>query len=370
MIGSVKKRTILFLHLAGVTIRIFPVSGSSHRVGRHGTVKMGQYFDVIAPRLRQRVDWGGKLGEILFGGTAAPLVYLFARPIIPPTFTEHCCTPEQKGHGAMTPSATIATTPKKRAHNADRPAGGEGKGTDEKTPTQSAKRSRSSPHLLTLPAEVHLCVLKLLDVADLCNLGLTCCYFWSNVKPEIGKFFAGALGVWAGIPVVCIGDESSTGEGAYPQGLLDEDDKDELKEGLTGGEWEDREDEEWEEDIFSGPATLFRLAENRYRVLRMIENGWFAGHGIRRLWLDHCYRSPCPSDLRDIAEPRPKSFYPSNRVWILRNLTTREFVISNSIALKPEYISGPFIDGIGFGEVILSRICWSTSQVHLNGEQT
>ncbi|EDN07398.1 predicted protein [Histoplasma mississippiense (nom. inval.)] len=195
---------------------------------------MGQYFDVIAPRLRQRVDWGGKLGEILFGGTAAPLVYLFARPIIPPTFTEHCCTPEQKGHGAMTPSATIATTPKKRAHNADRPAGGEGKGTDEKTPTQSAKRSRSSPHLLTLPAEVHLCVLKLLDVADLCNLGLTCCYFWSNVKPEIGKFFAGALGVWAGIPVVCIGDESSTGEGAYPQGLLDEDDKDELKEGLTG----------------------------------------------------------------------------------------------------------------------------------------
>ncbi|KAL9121788.1 MAG: hypothetical protein Q9187_001653 [Circinaria calcarea] len=42
--------------------------------------------------------------------------------------------------------------------------------------------------------------------------------------------------------------------------------------------------------------------------------------------------------------------------WILRNLTTREFVTAQAIALKPEYIRGPFIQGLGFGEVILSRI--------------
>ncbi|KAL1996210.1 hypothetical protein VTN49DRAFT_262 [Thermomyces lanuginosus] len=55
------------------------------------------------------------------------------------------------------------------------------------------------------------------------------------------------------------------------------------------------------------------------------------------------------------------SFFPTNKTWILRNLTTREFVVSNSIALKKEYIHGPFIQGLGFYEVILMRICLTTS---------
>lgn len=51
--------------------------------------------------------------------------------------------------------------------------------------------------------------------------------------------------------------------------------------------------------------------------------------------------------------------FPSAQSWILRNLTTKEYVRSEAIAIKPEHIRGPFIDGIGFGEVVLSRICWS-----------
>jgi hypothetical protein len=131
-------------------------------------------------------------------------------------------------------------------------------------------------------------VLKLLDIADLYNLGLTCCYFWSTVKPEIGKWFTGWLGVWAGTPVICISDESSTDEDAYRQGLLDEDDKDELNKGLTAAEWEDREDKEEEVHVFSVPATLHRLADHRYRVPR---------------WDTPCLDSnenPCPSDMWDV----------------------------------------------------------------------
>jgi hypothetical protein len=45
--------------------------------------------------------------------------------------------------------------------------------------------------------------------------------------------------------------------------------------------------------------------------------------------------------------------------WILRNLTTREYVRAEAIAIKPEYIHGPFINVLGFGEVVTSRICWS-----------
>lgn len=42
-------------------------------------------------------------------------------------------------------------------------------------------------------------------------------------------------------------------------------------------------------------------------------------------------------------------------------MTTNEIVRADAIALKPELIHGPNIDHLGFGEVVLSRICWSTS---------
>nr|KMM71151.1 hypothetical protein CPAG_07458 [Coccidioides posadasii RMSCC 3488] len=128
---------------------------------------MGQYFHVIAPKLREKADWGWKLGEILFDGTPASLVYLFARPIIPPTFTGHCCTPDSESLSkTMTSSATINAPSKKRARDPDQLAGGENYIIEEAC-TQPAKRSCSSSHLLTLPAEVHLSVLRLLNVADL-----------------------------------------------------------------------------------------------------------------------------------------------------------------------------------------------------------
>jgi len=36
-----------------------------------------------------------------------------------------------------------------------------------------------------------------------------------------------------------------------------------------------------------------------------------------------------------------------------------DFWLSEVIALKPEYIHGPNIDVLGFGEVVWSRTCWS-----------
>ena len=44
---------------------------------------------------------------------------------------------------------------------------------------------------------------------------------------------------------------------------------------------------------------------------------------------------------------------------------TQEYVRSEAIPIKPEYIHGPNIDVLGFGEVIWSRICWST-EAHSN----
>lgn len=42
-------------------------------------------------------------------------------------------------------------------------------------------------------------------------------------------------------------------------------------------------------------------------------------------------------------------------------MTTKQFVCSKAIALKPEFILGPSINVLGFGEVVMLRTCWSTS---------
>ncbi|OCK97481.1 uncharacterized protein K441DRAFT_546631, partial [Cenococcum geophilum 1.58] len=46
---------------------------------------------------------------------------------------------------------------------------------------------------------------------------------------------------------------------------------------------------------------------------------------------------------------------------VLRDLIIREFVKANAIALKPGLVKGPLIKGLGFGEVVLLRICWSSN---------
>ncbi|EQK98523.1 F-box domain containing protein [Ophiocordyceps sinensis CO18] len=60
-------------------------------------------------------------------------------------------------------------------------------------------------------------------------------------------------------------------------------------------------------------------------------------------------------------ENKGREYFPANEPWILRNLTTKQIVRAEAIAMKPGFIHGPYINVLGFGEVILSRICWSSS---------
>ena len=67
--------------------------------------------------------------------------------------------------------------------------------------------------------------------------------------------------------------------------------------------------------------------------------------------------------LRQAVRPETASFCSDNEPWILRNLTTKQYVRPEAIAVDPVCIHGPFIDHIGFGHVVLLRACWSTSNV-------
>lgn len=58
---------------------------------------------------------------------------------------------------------------------------------------------------------------------------------------------------------------------------------------------------------------------------------------------------------------KTRDVYPANQPWILRNLTTKEFVRADGIALAPQLINGPDIRGIGFAELLILKTLWTNT---------
>jgi hypothetical protein len=147
------------------------------------------------------------------------------------------------------------------------------------------------------------------------------------------------LGPWTGESIICVGDYVEAGD--HPPGLFTEDERSELQQLLDEGRPITLLDyvHEYTEINVSLPTTLLR---------QLLSKGY--------------YRMPDSggSEIIETVHPEFSQFYPEDVPWILRNLTTREYVRSDAIAMKPEHIHGPNIDFLGFGEVVLSRICWSS----------
>ena len=64
--------------------------------------------------------------------------------------------------------------------------------------------------------------------------------------------------------------------------------------------------------------------------------------------------------MTDLAIHRFDRFDPDDRKWVLRNLTTHEFVRSEAVAGNSEQ-NGPLIKDLGFEHIVLSRTFWSSS---------
>ncbi|OJD11016.1 hypothetical protein AJ78_08129 [Emergomyces pasteurianus Ep9510] len=293
---------------------------------------MGQNFLLVAPHCRERQIWSGKLGEMLFDRSASSIVSFFARPIIPMKF---------EGKNSTTRPPEKSTSQKQLI--------------PQKRPRQSSNPVRMpTSRLVQLPNEIHNIIIDFLDIQSVFLLGLSCWHFWVLARPVIASHFAGYLGPWAGTPVICVGDESDE-DGKYPDGLLSTEDLDELVEGLDVEELEDGMREEYA----NKPVNLYSIANARYAPIAEIDTGF--PHDLFGLALDIRRMWPNPADIIRIANPEPLSFYPRSEEWVLRNLTTHEFVRPSAIALDQKYICGPFIKGLGYGEVILSKVCWSTN---------
>jgi len=70
----------------------------------------------------------------------------------------------------------------------------------------------------------------------------------------------------------------------------------------------------------------------------------------------YCFAIDEYNPITDI--PADARFLPSDRLWVLRNLTARVYVRADKLAIGEGLVEGLVICGIGFGEVVVMKTCW------------
>ncbi|KAL8746758.1 MAG: hypothetical protein Q9190_001276 [Brigantiaea leucoxantha] len=230
-------------------------------------------------------------------------------------------------------------------------------------------------HLATIPDELILMILHHLDLVSCFRFSLVSKRFWRSGWPFFQQKFAGSLDPWAGKRIICLGDACDPYD--LPKGFLTREEEDIVDRGL--------DDPQADQVGFLKPGNLLNIAMGRFREERLK----FAPFNIL------C--RPLPGEPEDgshsknfhpLRSPRtvygetghlPKSereevrcfthgktiadYYPETESWILRNLTTAEYVHGDrlSAAFRDHgYQRGPHVGEPGFGDAIMCRICWST----------
>jgi hypothetical protein len=201
------------------------------------------------------------------------------------------------------------------------------------------------------------------------SVSLTNLYFWRLGREYLVPFFTSYLSPLANKAIICVGDYHTTKYLDYPENLLTDDEKAELEAGLEPGEGE------CPIEYYSrGPVNLYKLADARY--------SGFKDYDINSLFMCRSFRGKFDyrnrfidlarsetlgfpkherSQALALAAPECEKFYPRDREWVLRNLTTREFIRAFAIdAIIKGDVNGPETLALGFGRVVLSRICWSS----------
>ena len=213
----------------------------------------------------------------------------------------------------------------------------------------------------TLPPEVHRLIFTCIEcIEDVFRLGLANRYFWSIGRERMHDYYTSFLGRWAGENIVCVGEDVKPGD--YPPGLFSAEELDVLRQKTSDIPY-DWDDDDWDNVAFANkPFTLhhftFPSISTTEQDVCLSSKSWaLAGHfSDLDISKDPAFDCICSEML-----VKEETYFPQDQQWILRNLTTKQFVRSEAIALKPECIHGPSISVLGFGEVVMSRICWSTS---------
>ncbi|KAJ7645102.1 hypothetical protein DFH06DRAFT_1083361 [Mycena polygramma] len=290
---------------------------------------MGQDWKIV--NLDKRETWGseGKLGEIFFYGAA-------------PQSLESCLWPR------TVESNTDAVIPRFKPD--ERYEGRAGLYFPKTAP-----RPLSATALINLPAEmVHEIFSHLSDLCDLLCLSVTCQVLWEIGREHIYRHIAAVVASysWVGDRIICVGDY--LGNGDIPGSILTPSERAEFfhyepsPDDYSEDEGNQQASADPDRPLYGYP---FQKTEPTFDQHRMLSQC-----GIYER-VDWERRSPNELDIitelfhkREFAPQRPRVFR------ILRNLSrlqyVRELVL---LGLSNKYPK------VGFGEVLLTRICLSSS---------
>ncbi|KXX83080.1 hypothetical protein MMYC01_200489 [Madurella mycetomatis] len=259
--------------------------------------------------------WGGKLGEMLFDGSARVLVRLLAVPVRPQNPPETASsTPTQTRNGRCTTQMAAHDSAKdiRMKDRAKRKADGEviagASQRRKQAKTKDGDDRAGTDHSIIDHSIIDHSIIdhSIIDHSIIDHSIIDHSVTFSKLPPEVHRL------VFTFIE--CIADVISLG----------------LANHVSAKE---------EEICLDGHSTALL--------------GRFSNLDISK--------DPAFDCIRSEMWVQEETYFPEDQQWILRNLTTKQFVRSEAIALKPELIHGPSISVLGFGEVVMSRICWSTS---------
>ncbi|KAK4142555.1 uncharacterized protein C8A04DRAFT_29832 [Dichotomopilus funicola] len=348
---------------------------------------------MVAPRAKLSFDYGYKLGEMLFDRSPEQLVPLLAIPIRPPNSISE--TPPQAPSEPSAPSQQHLSESLGTNITRHKAAGDSKRKVDDDEQLaaispQQHKRAKAeddnhdhehdlTPEIVTtratatfcgLPTELHRLVFShIKPIPDLICLGLTNRYFWAIGREFVHDYYTSFFGTWAGQNIVCVGEDVKPG--SYPPGLFSAEEVEEFRERKTiipfdGDHWFEGEEDVGDVTFFKVPFTLYHTS---FPGISKMQGEHDLVSQSREIYYECNDRIEGYDKPREIgfslARPeifvKQATYFPEDQPWILRNLTTKEFVRAEAIALKPEYIHGPHIDVLGFGQIVMSRVGWSTS---------
>ncbi|KAJ8127848.1 hypothetical protein O1611_g5789 [Lasiodiplodia mahajangana] len=215
--------------------------------------------------------------------------------------------------------------------------------------------------LCSLPVELHHRIFFFIPfIDDVVSLGMTNQYFLSIALHYMEDYYVSSLGAWAGKNLVAVGEYVQPGD--FPPGLFSAEELEAEFEAFRQLQIDVPDYKEYDaEFVPEEPFTLWHFTCQKvsepsgleYPINRAMRLRTHCRHrGMRR-------DSAWPS-VEEHMYVDTQAYLPRDEQWILRNLTTKQIVRSEAIALSPDYIQGPHMEFLGFGEVLLSRIAWST----------
>jgi hypothetical protein len=211
----------------------------------------------------------------------------------------------------------------------------------------------SSSSLLNLPTELQDEIISHLDIGTVFCLATCSQSLFYLCRTRILSLLKSQCGQLAGTSLICIGHYLELDD--FPPGMTWQSAMEPKMAALRKQLDDDGED---------GRGSLYDVADH-FSVLAQ-PSGSFVTKSMSAAQLS-AFRISITKlprtnqkDLNLLLDFDHRRFYPNSPDWILRNLTTKEYVPRSVVAFH-ENDTGPFAArGVGLGDALLTRICWSS----------